>query len=239
MTHNKPRMVLVRHNHGAADDRVTSWSLQNGLCADARFCFSGDVLGDPGEDVVGTVIYGGPYNAEDAKTHPFLLDEYRWIEACMRAEVPILGICQGAQQIAQVLGKWAGPRPDETYEFGYYQIRPSTAAIEEGFLTEPMRVAQAHFHTFDLPGDAVHLASSETYENQAFRIGKNIYGFQFHPEVTIEGFRRWQAAKWSPYGKPGAQSKEEQTRLMMLHDERQAIWFYQFLDRFFGTALTP
>lgn len=238
MANNKPRMVLVRHNEGAADDRVTSWCLENGISADARFCFNGHLLGDPGEDVVGTVIYGGPYNANDTKKHPFLLEEYRWIEACMKAEIPLLGICQGAQQIAHILGSWAGPRHDENYEFGYYQIQPSNTAIEERFLTAPMHVAQAHFHTFDLPETAVHLARSETYENQAFRVGNTIYGFQFHPEITIEGFRRWQSAKWSNYGKPGVQSKEEQSRLMMLHDETQAIWFYQFLGRLFGTGLT-
>lgn len=57
---------------------------------------------------------------------------------------------------------------------------------------------------------------------------------QFHPEVTIEGFRRWQNAPWAKYGRPGAQTREEQDALMYGHDARQAEWFYGFLGRLFG-----
>ncbi|MEM7520305.1 MAG: glutamine amidotransferase, partial [Pseudomonadota bacterium] len=217
-----------------SDDRVVTWLTQAGYFVDQRKPFAGEPLGDVTDDLAATVIYGGPYNVYETDTHPFLNEEYRWIDACLKADVPMLGLCQGAQQIAHHLGAWAGATPQATYEFGYYQIDPTPTAKSDGFLTEPLHVTQAHFHTFDLPDGAHHLASSETYENQAFRIGQNVYGFQFHPEVTIEGFRRWQVTKLDIAGQNGVQTIESQNRLMHAHDAEQAAWFYAFLNRFIG-----
>lgn len=228
------RVVLVRHGHGPMDDRVINYCLSNGIKPDIRHPFAGDMLGDVEDDVIGTVIYGGNYNADSVKENPFLSEEYRWIGKAMDAGIPLLGICQGAQMIAHHQGAWAGARADETYEYGYYEVSPTEAGKD--FLPAPLYMAQAHFHTFDLPSGATHLASSEVYENQAFSIGENVYGVQFHPEQTIEGFRRWQNVKWGIYEKLGAQPLAQQTELMHTHDAAQAEWFYGFLATFLGQA---
>ncbi len=122
----------------------------------------------------------------------------------------------------------------DSREFGYYEITPTSAG--EDFLPKPIHVVQSHFHSFDLPDGATHLATSVLYPNQAFRYGANTYGLQFHAEVTIEGFRRWQAASWAAYGQPGVQTREQQDVLMLQHDFVQAIWFYDFLGELFGSA---
>ena len=182
----------------------------------------------------GSVVHGGPFSVYEEQQHPFLRDEHRWISQCIERELPLLGICQGAQSIAYVLGAEVGPPASGLHEFGYYQLTPTAAGIAEGFLTAPLHATQAHFHTFALPAGATLLASSELYPNQAFRHGARTYGVQFHPEVTIEGFRRWQAASWAAYGQPGAQTRAEQDALMLAHDAAQGAWFYGFLESLFG-----
>ena len=152
----------------------------------------------------------------------------------MAGKVPLLGICQGAQQIARVMGAEVGPPASGLHEFGYYPVSPTPEG--QDLLPDTLYMTQAHFHTFAIPEGAVHLATSPLYPNQAFRIGDRTYGFQFHPECTIEGFRRWQSTPWAAYGKPGAQTKAEQDRLMAEHDAAQAEWFYGFLARLFGRA---
>ena len=224
------RILLVRHNTGPEDDRVTSFCRLHGLRADSRRAFAGEPLGGISDDLAGVVIYGGPYNAYDTRAHPFLNDEYRLMQEAIDAGVPLLGICQGAQMIAHMHGAFAGAPDTGVREFGYYEVVPT----DEGrtFLPRPLHFCQWHFHTFDIPGDAVRLASSENFENQAFSIGSRIMALQFHAENTIEGFRRWQNQAESEMSLPGAQSRAEQTELMYRHDAAQAEWFYGFLRKF-------
>ena len=162
----------------------------------------------------------GRFNVFEEDRHPFLHEEARWISQCMARSIPLLGICQGAQQIARVLGAAVGPKPGEPTEFGYYEITPSAEGRE--IFPEQLVVSQSHFHTFDIPAGATQLAGSALFPNQAFRHGETSYALQFHAEVTPEGFRRWQNAPWARYGKPGAQSREEQDRLMAAHDDGTA-----------------
>lgn len=226
------KLVLVRHSDGPPDDRVVAYAVQAGLTPVFYRPFRGDKLPEPDADVAGSVVYGGPFNVFEEDKHPFLHDEARWIRACMDRDIPLLGICQGAQQIARVLGAKVGPYDSPVHEFGYYPISPTPEGRD--FLPETLRMTQSHFHTFAIPDGAVHLASSPDYPNQAFRWGERTYALQFHPECTIEGFRRWQAAPWAAFGKPGAQTLDEQNALMFEADARQAKWFFGFLARLFG-----
>jgi GMP synthase (glutamine-hydrolysing) len=226
------QIVLIRHGDDPPDDRVVTYAVQNGFEPVIIRPFKGERIPEPHAVVAGSVVYGGPFNVFEEHLHPFLHDEADWIRACMARNIPLLGICQGAQQIAHVLGAKVGPYDSPVHEFGYYPISPTPEGRD--FLPDTLHMTEAHFHTFAIPPGGVHLASSPLYPNQAFRVGECTYGFQFHPEVTIEGFRRWQANDWAAFGKPGAQTRAEQDRLMLDHDARQADWFYGFLAKLFG-----
>jgi GMP synthase (glutamine-hydrolysing) len=227
----KKNLLLIRHEHDPMDDRVSTWAVGNGFEPLARRPFAGESLGDLDDTIAGCVVYGGKFEAYETEKFPFLKDEARMIEACMSNSVPLLGICQGAQQIAHVLGAPVGPPEDGLCEFGYYQIRPTEAG--KGIIPDTLHVTQSHFHTFGIASGAERLASSDFFPNQAFRYGETTYAFQFHGEVTIEGFRRWQATS-SNFGKAGAQDRAEQDALMHAHDAAQAAWFYGFLDGLFA-----
>ena len=226
----KKRVILVRHSDEPADDRVFAYLSRSGYEPVLRKPFAGELL-DNDRSIAGAVIFGGKYNVFDTQLHPFLMHEYRFIEHCITADIPLLGICQGAQQIAWRLGAQVGPTPDDLHEFGYYPLYPSPGAGD--FLPQPIHVTQVHYHGFDLPAGARHLASSDLFPNQAFSIGDKIFGFQFHAEVTPTGFLRSQSSPSARYGKPGAQTREEQDRLMRLHDAAQAAWFEGFLEKLF------
>ena len=226
------RLLCIRHGTGPDDDRVVSWCRLNGVEPDIRHPHLGQDAGAITEDVAGVVVYGGKYNADSAQENPFLRDEYRLMRDALTADLPLLGICQGAQMLAMELGAWAGAPDHGMHEFGYYEVAPTDTG--HTLLIEPHVFCQAHFHTFDIPDGAVHLARSELFENQAFSYEKAV-ALQFHAENTIEGFRRWQKASWSA-GKPGTQSPETQETQMLAHDRRQADWFYAFMDRTFGGA---
>lgn len=228
------KLVLVRHGDDPPDDRVVTFAVKNGFEPVMVRPFKGEGLPEPGPDVAGSVVYGGPYNVTEEDKYPFLHDEARWIRACMDQGIPLLGICQGAQQIAHILGAHVGPPEGDVSEFGYYEVTPTPEGRD--FLPGPLQMTQSHYHHFDVPRGAVRLAFSALYPNQAFRVGDKTYAVQFHPECTVEGFRRWQSAPWARYGLPGAQTRDEQDARMMAADAGQAEWFYGFLGKLFGRA---
>lgn len=142
----------------------------------------------------GLVVLGGPMGVEDGAEHPHLETEKERILHAIEAGVPVLGICLGAQLIAHALGAQVGPNPRK--EIGWYDV----SLTEEGrkdpvmrHFAETERIFQWHGDTFEIPPGAVHLARSPDCENQAFRYGTNVYGFQFHLEVDERVIERWLA----------------------------------------------
>lgn len=225
----RDRIVMLKHEVEPFNDRAGDALAKRGYIIDWRTPFDdGKPIGALDDDVAGTIVYGGPYRVADAPSLPFYRDELRWMEDCMKADVPVLGFCQGAQMIAHILGAAVGPAAHGHYEFGYYPVFPTAQGM--AFIPAGLHVAQAHFHTFDIPRGAVHLARSALFENQAFSYGDNVFGLQFHAEITRDGFSRWQDEHWGEYyGKPGAQTREEQDRLAAQHDAAQDHWFRNFI----------
>ncbi|RDV29433.1 glutamine amidotransferase [Alteromonas aestuariivivens] len=230
-----PRVVLIRHGEEPEDDRLITYFRYKGIEPQImRPCF-GESLGEVDDSVIATALYGGQYNVFEEHKHPFLHQENRWIRQCLDKQVPMLGICQGAQSIARVLGAEVGPKSGEPFEFGYYELTPANAACN--LFPPSLVVPQAHFHEFQLPQGAQLLAKSALFGQQAFRYGPSTYGFQFHPEVTIPAFRRWQFSKAHVYGRSGVQDKATQDRLMQQHDFAVHRWFMGFLDGLYGEAV--
>ena len=231
------RVVLITHSrdeHIARDDRASDQLKQLGFELDWRLPCEGDALDVVTDDVAGTVVYGGKYCVADLPELAFLRAEIEWLEACMKAGLPVLGACQGAQMIAHILGAAVGPKDGAGYEFGYYHVTPTDSG--RGFIPEEgLHLTQAHFHEFQIPVGAVHLARSERYDNQAFRYGDNVYGFQFHAEVTRPQFTRWQNGSWGQqmFDQPGAQTREQQDALAEQHDASMDAWFRQHITQLF------
>jgi GMP synthase (glutamine-hydrolysing) len=144
------------------------------------------------EGYAGLVILGGPMCVDDDEAHPHLRTELRLIEQAIAREVPLLGICLGAQLIAKALGAWVGR--NHTKEIGWFDVAPTEAAKDDALLRHLAareRIFQWHGDTFDIPRSAAHLALSATCPNQAFRYGKSVYAFQFHLEVDEAMIDRW------------------------------------------------
>jgi GMP synthase (glutamine-hydrolysing) len=192
------KLALIRHGDEPDDDRVHSFALMNGLQPQTFRPFRGDALPDLTPDVVGTVIFGGKQAAEDDANCPYLAQELAWIAACRAADLPMLGICLGAQLIIRSLGGRVGALQGDLHEFGYYPIAATAAGAD--VLPQTLHVTEAHFHTFTLPAGVELLATGANYPHEAFRVGPRIYGVQFHPECTIEIFRRWQYARLGASG---------------------------------------
>ena len=231
------RVVLITHSDSPKDDRVSAKFAALGYDLDWRQPFKGDELGEPDETVAATVVYGGgePSDARDWHTDrfPWIGAETAWVQACMAKRIHTLGICLGGGIISHSLGAAVGPPDHGLHEFGFYRLNVTEAGRDT--IPDGLYVTESHYHAFDLPDGAVHLAGSDAYPNQAYRYGDITYAFQFHPEVTPTGFNRWQDREWAPWDQPGVQSRAEQDALRAVHDPAQAKWIDGFLDKFMAT----
>jgi GMP synthase-like glutamine amidotransferase len=136
------------------------------------------------EEIDCLVVMGGPMSVNDEQMYPWLVHEKRVIGEMIARGKPVLGVCLGAQMIANVLG--AKVYPNQQKEIGWFPIR-STASEHPGPVFRfPDQCLVFHWHgeTFDLPRRAVRLAASAACENQAFQYGANVIGLQFHLETT-------------------------------------------------------
>jgi GMP synthase (glutamine-hydrolysing) len=139
------------------------------------------------------VILGGPQDALDDAHFPHMPAVVDLIRSAAAADKAVLGICLGAQLMARALGgtNILG-RP---MEFGYHEIVPTPAAAQDPVFASlcgaPATTFQWHVDSFELPAGAVHLAASRMTVNQAFRMGRAAYGFQFHVEASEAVLRRW------------------------------------------------
>lgn len=140
----------------------------------------------------GLVVLGGPMNCDEVERHPHLAVEMDAIRAAIDKGMPVLGICLGGQLIARALG--AQVKRNGEKEIGWYDVTPTAQGAQDPLFAPfagTEKIFQWHGDTFDIPPGAVHLASSASCANQAFRYGENVYALQFHLEVDQPLIERW------------------------------------------------
>ena len=150
----------------------------------------GDALPD-WREFPAVVVMGGPMGAYDEDEHRWLAAEKRLLREAVEADVPVWGVCLGAQLLASALGArvYRGERP----EVGLLPVHLTDAAAEDSVFGNAPRsfpTLQWHGDSFDLPDGATLLASSTAYPHQAYRVGRS-YGLQFHLEVPLELATEW------------------------------------------------
>jgi GMP synthase-like glutamine amidotransferase len=136
------------------------------------------------EEIDFLVVMGGPMSVNDEHAYPWLVSEKRFIRDVMNRGKPVLGICLGAQMIANVLGSKVYPNSEK--EIGWFPIQGTVTSDQANVFRFPDECVVFHWHgeTFDLPQGAKRLAKSVASANQAFVLNANVIGLQFHLETT-------------------------------------------------------
>ncbi|MDF8332648.1 glutamine amidotransferase [Novosphingobium cyanobacteriorum] len=126
------------------------------------------------------IMMGGPMGIYEHEDHPWIRCQMRRLARRLEADRPTLGVCFGAQMVAAALGAEVYPGPAK--EVGFH---PVTVHDTEGPLRHVEGVPVLHWHgdTFTRPEGVELLASSDLYEHQAFRRGRNLLALQFHAEM--------------------------------------------------------
>jgi GMP synthase (glutamine-hydrolysing) len=184
----RPTLLVIQHVPWEGPHRILD------ACGDLHVHTVKPLAGyplPPHEEIAGAVVMGGPMNVDELDRFPRLALEREWIAEAVRRELPLLGICLGAQLLARALG--AEVRAGEGPELGFAPVEvsdPDDPLL--GGLAPEAEVLHWHGDIFDLPDGARRLASSERTENQAFRVG-NAWGTLFHPEADLALVEAWLA----------------------------------------------
>ncbi|HWZ23486.1 MAG TPA: type 1 glutamine amidotransferase [Cytophagaceae bacterium] len=131
------------------------------------------------------IIMGGPMGVYDEDKYEWMAEEKRFIEKAIVRGKKVIGICLGAQLIAEVLGSKVYKNKEKEIGWMPLKLTPEgkKANVFSDF-TDGQNVFHWHGDTFDLPNGAIQLASSEACEQQAFLYDNQVLGLQFHLETT-------------------------------------------------------
>jgi len=239
MTKNQT-IVIVRHHHGDLDDIASLHLTARGFAVEHSYPFEesgpkyGLQLTGTRKGLAGAIVMGGAQNVTELDDLPYLQREVDWIQACIDAEIPVIGICLGAQLLAHALGGRVYPHADKLCEFGYETIYPKNAE-HNSWIDKPYKMVQAHFQGFTVPPNCTELATGARFAHQAFHYHERAFGFQFHPEVSQTMFNEWQRSDWAHvfYNASGAQPRSDASRDNERYNATQKQWFCGVLDRVF------
>ncbi len=178
------RIHYLQHVPFEKPARIATWARRQGHTFKGSGLYRGEPLPSLA-DFDWLVIMGGPMSVHDEGLYPWLTDEKKLIERAIKARKRILGVCLGAQLLADVLGAKVYRNPHK--EIGWFPVNLTPHATPSSLLAdfpESFRAFHWHGETFELPRGARHLATNHACKNQAFEFDGTALGVQFHLEVT-------------------------------------------------------
>lgn len=185
------RLLVVVPSDTDPPARLGEWLRDAGLELDERLLGHDELPADLSEHA-GLLVLGGPQSAVEG--HPELDPVRDLLRRAIQDDVPTLAVCLGGQLLAQAGGGRVRVGADGPEVGAALVAKRDRADADPVFGPLPLSpdVLQWHHDEISqLPPEATLLASSPRYPHQAFRLGRHVYGLQFHIETTSEMVRSW------------------------------------------------
>jgi GMP synthase-like glutamine amidotransferase len=217
------RLLVIQPDEQDPLGPLGDWLTDAGAELDVRLP---DNLPGSTDGYAGLICLGGSMSAYDDLDFPWLADIRRLLAEATTRQLPTLGICLGGQLLAVANGGRVVKGPDGP-EVGPLLVAKRDVGWQDPLFAEmPFMPDVMQFHTDvieRLPAGAALLASATLYPNQAFRVGRCAYGFQFHIETTAELVESWAASEpgIAEFARPGDLSHE---RLVQAHVDIEETW---------------
>lgn len=221
------RIAIIQHEASTPPGSLLEWCIRRQVEFEVFKLWKKLEFPDCRE-FAGIVICGGSMNVDQETIFPWLKQEKETIRSFLDQQVKTLGLCLGAQMIADVLG---GPVQAQTdWEVGWHQIKTDESFAKKYHVSQNLMAFQWHKYNFS-PSPNYHISGSNDHANQILCYKDLAVGFQFHPESSLE----WvldNASSAKNYSGPYVMSSED----ILSRYQQQILlqtWFFQFLDHFF------
>ncbi len=183
------RIHYLQHVPFETPEQISVWAKEKGHKLTGNLLYENDCF-PPFSEFDMLVILGGPMGTYDEEAFPWLVLEKQFIKEAIRQRKLVLGICLGAQLIAEVIG--GKVYKNQYKEIGWFPVRLTEGAKHSIFfnlLPEEYMAFHWHADTFELPAQAVKVAFSKGCANQAYEYGNHVIGLQFHLECSDSSIR--------------------------------------------------
>ena len=188
------RVLVLTHTESEDPGLIGTWLAEEGLALDVVEPWQGDVLPSGLDGYDALVVMGGPQQAYDDASAPWLAETKALIRKAVGAELPTFGVCLGAQLLAEAAGGRVAPAAAGPELGARLVAKRDVAGNDPLFWDLPLSPAVVQWHfdeVVELPPGATLLMSSPQYPHQAFRVGAKAWGIQFHIETDPAMVGRW------------------------------------------------
>ncbi len=220
-------ILFLKHIDIEGPETFSQFFEGNGFGVEIIELQDGDSLPKNFNGIEAVISLGGPMNVYEEDKYSFLAPENEFLKQIIAQEIPFIGICLGSQLLAKACEARIGSSPEK--EIGFYPVQLTSEGKQDPLfegIAESVDMFHWHEDMFELPPGATLLASSQGCPHQAFKIGPNAYGLQFHMEVTESTIQKWADAYFSP----DDSFRMQQKRMMMTDYGSKKELFHKTAD---------
>ena len=210
-------IIVIKHIDIEGPETLGAYLLDKGFELKTVAMENNDPFPEDLDNIEAVICLGGPMNVYEEQKYPFLAVEDDFLRRILQRQIPFFGLCLGSQLLAKACGAKVLKSPAK--EVGFSDVRLTAAGQEDPLfrgVPADLRVYQWHEDMAELPSGAVLLATSQACPHQAWRIGPNAYGLQFHIEITADSIHTWSDRYF-----PDARQRDTEKPVML--DEYQRI----------------